>query len=200
MVVNEFYEKNTSGIFVLLATKDVPWKNEVDANTLDNSYRYMHATNLICSSLCDNLDITAIVEMIYSLNIENWNRLYSNYKVKYEPIENYNLIEESKKVNTGTQGNKQSGSSKTESTASVYAYNVTTSNPATAGNATVTPDLENVRTDNLTEQNELKRHGNIGVTTSAQMITENIELWKWKYFNEIFKDIDRILTKGVYQI
>lgn len=160
----------------------------------------MHATNLICSSLCDTLDIAAIVEMIYSLNIENWNRLYSNYKAQYEPIENYNLIEESTKKNTGTQGNKQSGTSTTESSASVYAYNVTTPNPATAGNATVTPDLTNVRTDDLTEHNELNRHGNIGVTTSAQMITENIELWKWKYFNEIFKDIDSIITTGVYQL
>ena len=58
MVVNEFYEKNTSGIFALLAAKDVPWKNIVDATVLDNSYRYMHATNLICSSLCDTLDIS----------------------------------------------------------------------------------------------------------------------------------------------
>ena len=90
MVVNDFYEKNTSGIFELLGTKDVPWKNVVDATVLDNSYRYMHAANLICSSLCDKLDIASIVEMIYSLNIENWNRLYSNYKVEYEPIENYN--------------------------------------------------------------------------------------------------------------
>ena len=200
MIVNEFYEKNTNGIFALLAAKDVPWKNDVSASALDNSYRYMHATNLICSSLCDALDIDAIAEMIYSINIENWNRLYSNYKVQYEPIENYNLIEESKKTNTGTQGNKQSGTSKTESTASVYAYNVTASNPATAGNATVTPDLTNVRTDNLTEKNELTRHGNIGVTTSAQMISENIELWKWKYFNEIFEDIDSMLTRGVYKI
>lgn len=200
MVVNEFYEKNTSGIFALLAAKDVPWKNVVDAITLDNSYRYMHATNLICSSLCDTLDIATIVEMIYSLNIENWNRLYSNYKVEYEPIENYNLIEEYTRKNTGTQDNKQSGTSTTESSASVFAYNVTTPNPATAGNATVTPDLTNVRTDDLTERNELNRHGNIGVTTSAQMISENIELWKWKYFKEIFKDIDSILTTGVYQL
>jgi len=200
VVVNEFYEKNTSGIFALLTAKDVPWKSVVDAATLDNSYRYMHATNLICSSLCDTLDIAAIVEMIYSLNIENWNRLYSNYKVAYEPIENYNLIEEYTRKNTGTQGNKQTGTSTTESSASVYAYNVTTPNPATAGNATVTPDLANVRTDDLTEHNELNRHGNIGVTTSAQMISENIELWKWKYFNEIFKDIDSILTTGVYQV
>lgn len=200
MVVNEFYEKNTSDIFELLGSKDVPWKNDVSASVLDNSYRYMHATNLICSSLCDALDMDAIVEMIYSINIENWNRLYANYKVEYEPIENYNLIEEYTRKNTGTQGNKQSGTSTTESSASVYAYNVTTPNPATAGNATVTPDLNNIRTDDLTEHNELIRHGNIGVTTSAQMISENIELWKWKYFNEIFKDIDSILTTGVYQI
>lgn len=202
MIISEFLEKSKPAtVFSELNKKDVPWKDKY-SNTaaLDNLYQYSHSSKLICASLCDNLDLATLVEMIYTLNIENWNRLYSNYKAEYEPIENYNLIEESTKKNTGTQGNKQTGTSTTESSASVYAYNVTTSNPATAGNAKVTPNITNVRTDDLTEHNELNRHGNIGVTTSAQMITENIELWKWKFFNSVFNDIDRILTIGVYEV
>ena len=40
--------------------------------------------------------------------------------------------------------------------------------------------------------------GNIGVTTSAQMINENINLWKWNYFDDVFDSIIRLITTGVY--
>lgn len=202
MLISEFLEKSKPAtVFSELNKKDVPWKEKyVDTNILDNLYQYNHSNKLICSSLCDNLDLSSIVEMIYTLNIENWNKLYENYTIFYNPIENYSMTEKGKRTNTGTQGNKQTGNARSESTSNIYAYNVTTSNPASSSVATSNPNLENVRTDNLTEINELTRSGNIGVTTSAQMIEENIKLWEWKFFDSVFKDIDRVLTIGVYEV
>lgn len=202
MIISDFLEKSKPiTIFSELNKKDVPWKDKYsNTGILDNLYQYSHSNKLICASLCDNLDLATLVEMIYTLNIENWNKLFANYTVEYNPIENYSMIEQSKKTNTGTQGNKQTGNATSESTSSIYAYNVDTSNPASSSVATNTPNLENVRTDDLTEENELKRSGNIGVTTSAQMIDENIKLWTWKFFDTVFKDIDRVLTIGVYEV
>ena len=202
MIISEFLEKSKPvTVFSELNKKDVPWKEKY-SNTvmLDNLYQYSHSSKLICASLCDNLDLTTLVEMIYTLNIENWNKLYENYTIVYNPIENYSMTEKGKKTNTGTQGNKQTGNARSESTSNIYAYNVTTSNPASSSVATSNPNLENVRTDNLTEINELTRSGNVGVTTSAEMIEENIKLWIWKFFDSVFKDIDRILTIGVYEV
>ena len=46
---------------------------------------------------------------------------------------------------------------------------------------------------------ELRRSGNIGVTTSQQMITSERELWLWHYFQDIvFKDIVKMLTLPLY--
>lgn len=45
---------------------------------------------------------------------------------------------------------------------------------------------------------EMHRHGNIGVTTNQQMINEEIELRKTKFFSVVFNDIDRFLTLSVY--
>ena len=202
MIISEFLEKSKPvTVFSELNKKDVPWKDKY-SNTpvLDNLYQYSHSNKLICASLCDSLDLSTLVEMIYTLNIENWNKLYENYIITYNPIENYSMVEKGKRTNTGTQGNKQTGNARSESTSNIYAYNVTTSNPASSSVATSNPNLENVRTDNLTETNELIRSGNIGVTTSAQMIEENIKLWIWKFFDSVFKDIDRILTIGVYEV
>ena len=110
------------------------------------------------------------------------------------------MTEKGKKTNTGTQGNKQTGNARSESTSNIFAYNVNTSNPASSSVATSNPNLENVRTDNLTETNKLTTSGNIGITTSAQMIEEDIRLWIWKFFDSVFKDIDRVLTIGVYEV
>ena len=201
MIISEFLEKSKPvTVFSELNKKDVPWKEKY-SNTvmLDNLYQYSHSNKLICASLCDSLDLSTLVEMIYTLNIENWNKLFENYMITYNPIENYSMTEKGKRTNTGTQGNKQTGNARSESTSNIYAYNVNTSNPASSSVATSNPNLENVRTDNLTEINELTRSGNIGVTTSAQMIEENIKLWIWKFFDSVFKDIDRILTIGVYE-
>lgn len=70
------------------------------------------------------------------------------------------------------------------------------------------------RTDNLTQAlthgetvtgsdereitRELTRSGNIGVTTSQQMIQSEIELWQWNFFETVFNDIDTVLTIQVY--
>lgn len=45
----------------------------------------------------------------------------------------------------------------------------------------------------------LLRSGNIGVTTSQQMIQSEIDLWKWNYFkNVVFPNIDGVLTIQMY--
>ena len=46
---------------------------------------------------------------------------------------------------------------------------------------------------------ELKRSGNIGVTTTQQMLQQERELWDWNYYNTVFKDIDNLLTLMIYE-
>lgn len=50
-----------------------------------------------------------------------------------------------------------------------------------------------------TEDRTLTRSGNIGVTTSQQMLESERELWLWNFFDDVvFPDIDKILTGAVY--
>lgn len=48
------------------------------------------------------------------------------------------------------------------------------------------------------ETNHLTRSGNIGVTTSQQMLQSEIDLWKWNFFYEVFSDIDNVFTISTY--
>ena len=52
--------------------------------------------------------------------------------------------------------------------------------------------------DTHTRNYELTRSGNIGVTTSQQMIEAERALWIWNYFDIIFADIDKLLTLQIY--
>lgn len=46
---------------------------------------------------------------------------------------------------------------------------------------------------------QLTRHGNIGVTTTQQMLQSEIDLWQWDFFNNVlFPNIDGVLTIQIY--
>lgn len=53
--------------------------------------------------------------------------------------------------------------------------------------------------DTSTRNYHLERSGNIGVTTSQQMIESEINLWKWNFFLDVvFPDVDKVLTSPIY--
>lgn len=65
-------------------------------------------------------------------------------------------------------------------------------------NETETRNLANSGTHSDTEERELTRYGNIGVTTSQQMITAEREVWLWLYFEQIFNDVDKVIALQTY--
>lgn len=76
-----------------------------------------------------------------------------------------------------------------------------------SGQTTVTDGGSDVQTRQLTDKNdvqvtqdnedtedyELRRAGNIGVTTSQRMVQDERTLWTWNYFAQIFNDLDNEL-------
>lgn len=73
--------------------------------------------------------------------------------------------------------------------------NTTTETRNLADNSTATRNLSGTADTSRT----LTRRGNIGVTTTQRMLTEDIDLWLRDYFfNIVFRDIDSILTLTTY--
>lgn len=95
---------------------------------------------------------------------------------------------------------------------SVHAFNtsdaVPNSETATESNSHVettqtgTYETETEQTGTFEKETEynttLKRSGNVGVTTSQQMIDSERKLWFWNFFDKVFADLDSILTIKVY--
>ena len=84
--------------------------------------------------------------------------------------------------NTGTLTNTDTGTQKDETT----------------NKETITKNLSESTTDNLTKTKSVSRIGNIGNITTQQMLTQEIELWKWSFIKEILDDVKDLCGLQLY--
>ena len=127
-------------------------------------------------------------------NINNWSILkaVTAINVEYEPLNNYDRTETRTKSGTNTGTVTDSGNTSVTSTTSgtnanehkVSAYDSSSYSAdnkdegSTSGSGTSTGTTGNTRTDNLAhaEQESIRAFGNIGVTTSQQMLQSELDL------------------------
>ena len=83
-----------------------------------------------------------------------------------------------------------SDSSNTSSTTGTQSANTI------ADTGTITDAGTHSDTESITHN--LRRHGNIGVMTMAQLAGGEIELWKWTFIIQIMNDICELITLKVY--
>lgn len=161
------------------------------------------------STIEDALQIVA--KNIVLTYTDKWNKLYSAIiSSDYEPLENYNMeqvetpdITREKTVDVKT---KMTTSSSGDSSNGVYGFNSATPVPSTEAEASTEVTVEGSNEDNVshdvdteTGTRELTRHGNIGVTTSQQMLESEIELRsKNNFMLMILNDVSKILCLSVY--
>lgn len=205
------------------------WLLPEDKNSLWINYLYNHSGNKEESCLLSNyvfinensLDIlNNIVKNIY---LDKWNKLYNVLNSEYNPIENYNRVENTTINNTGNETTNENinnsevltgghtNTNTNENTHKVSAFNDETfSNDSNDvnnstdnfiyNNETKTNTATNTSSKNNTGTNETHStiSGNIGVTTTQQMIVSEIELRKYNIVNEFYSDLDNLLTIGIY--
>jgi len=143
----------------------------------------------------DEVDTTKVVTSIVQLYInviytfyEKWNAIFNSLHSEYNPIHNYDMSEEEK------VGSKISTSSDVK--VGTYGFNSSTSVPQSDNNSSTVS--EGNKEDNV---RELTRKGNIGVTSSQNLIEQEIDLrTKHKMLEIIFEDLDSLLFSDVYSI
>lgn len=228
LTLNDVYpEWITKGIFSYLNALKVPWKNDITSNELDVNYHGSRSGYKLIGSLIENFlennvvseeNKITIAQAIYAMYIKNWNALYKTLSLEYNPIENYSmteienvqdshkgtLVSDSTDTNTNTENtivndtanNQLWGFNSTDSVNSDKQVGDTTRNVDGSINST----HKNTDTENkdITSDRTLKRSGNIGVTTSQQMIESERQLWLWNFFESVFSDIDKILVLKIY--
>ena len=104
----------------------------------------------------------------------------------YNPINNYDMEE------TRTPDLSTGVTASAESKTGVFGFNGTNAKDSASN------DGSSNSTTTLTGTDTLTRKGNIGVTTTQQMITQEIELRKHDFYRIIYSDIDSILCLKIY--
>lgn len=179
------------------------------------------------SDWCD-YTIDRIYDLVMKKNIDNWLKKFSAYNLTaYKPLDNYNMeevrtpdlteeIDYTQVINDIRKEDTDiTSTTNSDSKTGIFGFNSsgTTSNPTAdgTGNTTVntvgdgednkvTTDNEktNVGTKTNTGTETLTRSGNIGVTTSQQMLQSELELRNQILVDEIYKALAQFMTNPVY--
>lgn len=156
---------------------------------------------------------TQLVAMfLYQRFGDKWTRLWEALKLEYNVIENYSMTEtestsndenRTREINTdiSVTGTGDSGSD-------VYGFNSSTPVPQAATSGETSQRTRGSGEDNTetetaghTGSRELTRAGNIGITTSQQMIASEFELRiKNDFYRVVYEDTDSVLTIPIYDI
>ena len=141
-----------------------------------------------------------------------WEHLIKTTTIDYNPTENYNMTERETVTDNKNESNESAttiinGERKTASinTNSVSPYDTDVLSTESQQKADIT---ENSVTDtntnnatystNNTSNKELTRSGNIGVTTTQQMLESERRLADYSIVKLIAKEVATIISKGVY--
>lgn len=203
---------STGGIFSKLQTYDsglgtplFPWLTSDFALTLDKDYYLSHSGGKWISGMFERLlklqddnqvsdALLEIVKIIHQKFNLSWNKVYDAINTAYKPLENYDMEQKELPDITHTKTVKQKLSTNND----VYGFN--SSSPVPQSKSTV----DGAKLDNEEENKEsgsrtLTRHGNIGVTTSQQMLQAEIDLRnRFNFMNQIMEDVDSIICLLVY--
>lgn len=263
IILSEVFEDwlDNVGIFELMS--DMPWgTDQTIPPILNMEYFGNHSgakfiSPIVMKLLSDDGTITTANRQKLANLIMNkfkipWTRLWETYDVEYEPLNNYDIMEEIDReiTDTGTDtmtydtsevtdsdstdtGTDEMAYGKTSTTTHgkttvtkdyVAGFNSVSDPPpltdrtdttesgttpvATTGKDTETRDLAKTeditKTKTGTEEQEkdlskvedatIHRYGKIGVTTTQYMIKEERALWLWNFFNQVYSDVDTVLT------
>ena len=177
-------------------------------------YRYMI---IDCNKITDYNTYYKRAKVAYNINKHKYIKLIATEIAEYNPIENYlmsetssemrtpNLIRTSEgtasesgtnKANNITSNTSTDSNTTFDSTAFVNnAKNELTGNSNTTGENTATSNSSVTNKETGTEQttNELTRRGNIGVTTTQQMLEQERAIADFSTIKIFFEDVAKLL-------
>lgn len=151
-------------------------------------------------------DLTKLAKMILDLYGLKWEKIGELLKEEYNPIENYRRTEvynlNDTRGKTGENVVSSNSKDKDTSNEDVYAFNSSTSSPSdknyteSIGESDTTYNFG--EKESFTKEGQTESYGNIGVTTTQQMMEEEIRIREYLFIEKVMEDIDKIITLSVY--
>lgn len=141
-------------------------------------------------------------KVFFDRNRDNIVHLLDAFTIEYEPIYNYDRYEKYDEVDETKRNSNSSSSLNSNIENKVSAYNSSTYQPSNESTSADTT-IDNVTTDDRHNYNANNRiYGNIGVTTTQQMLESEIDLrnryniYEWiarKWYNEFMLKVEEVI-------
>lgn len=205
-----------------------PWSSVMDGLQMDTLYFDTHSGERFSSriitrrieyhSYLTSDDRRTISNLVYAMFKTQWTKLWETMNPDYEPLTNYKMSEDETGNNTytrtpnitrnhtGTDSNE--GNTHVNNQSNLWGFNSDTSIPSDMSDGDTTVNTTNTRnltdtetgTDTTAGENtrRLTRTGNIGTNTFQNLIQQERDLWMYNFFEQVFKDVDSVLTIPIY--
>lgn len=138
-----------------------------------------------------------------------WKKIYDALLTEYSPLENYSMVEErTPDLTFDDTTNSKSEITSDRTTNATNSYKGFNADDPVVVNQT--DGTDNVTTSGASEDNEihkvstqtgsetLTRSGNIGVTTSQQMLESEFKVREYDFYKMVYNDIDSVLCLSIY--
>lgn len=176
------------------------WDNTLfDLLTLPDGLSKADLINNICSQLAElellypNPDVMKTLIGVWSNACQyEWNKLYESMILEYNPIDNYDRTE-MRSLNSQGNGSSQDGGSDTfagNGTGKVAGFNSqnTVTRDENVNSSTSTYGKTNTEQFTKSDTETIRSRGNIGVTTSQQMIEQERNVAKFNLYDTITEE------------
>ena len=211
--LKDYFPDGIIGNGIFTAISNISWFPGVKPAQLDTYFMLMHGEKL-ASKILDNFtnedgviegeNIQKLAKVIHNAYIVNWEHEYKTLTVEYNPIENTDYIETYTGSATGTAGGSATDAGKVINTnkaaglgGSGFAND--TQSERTFGTGADARTTTTTSSSSGSDQHEIRKHGNIGVTTNAQMIESDIDVWKLNNFYDILcSDICKMIALSIF--
>ena len=216
-----------NGIFSHLAAKvTLPWTDaEVDNSLLDLDYLTQYGqrargavvdlmTEFGRNQLTES-QIEQLAMICWQRFGKNWQHLWDINQIEYDPKINYDMTEEEtvtrsgEHAESGKTSEQQSGNTSREfnNANSVYGFNSDVAVPSDNGSGTESTDSglntsgtqDTGGTHSETETRSKTTQGDASVRPIQYVIDEDRRVWAYDMFDQIFKQLNTVLTAPVYQ-
>lgn len=147
--------------------------------------------------------LKSLIHVWSNVSQYTWNRLAATLTAEYNPIENYDRMEEWSDSNinnsryTSSTNNTSSGSTKEQ----VYGYNNLTTpadNSASNSASTSADTSDSAGNSTSTGSRKGRAHGNIGVTTTQEMLESERRVAMFNFYDAVIRDFQKRFLIWVY--
>ena len=175
--------------------KNLSLPDELDKQTaIDTILLFCGENELLYPTLDFNIDLIGTWSTKWARTFQKWVELFD---MEYNPIENYDRMEawsDSHSMSSSESNSASASDSSYDSNSTkddVSAFNVSTYSPSSAGEGTNHAQAhsvsvgENRHGELALDSHRGRVHGNIGVTTTQQMMQQEIDIQRFNIYEEI---------------